>query len=427
MDTTAPELVVLPLGKLAPHPDNVRRHLGDLTELSKSIAGTGILEPLLVLPANDKGIHLVVAGHRRLAGAKKAGVSDAPCVIRDLTEVEVLESMLVENLQRADITPIEEARAYGRLVELDTKPAEIARKVGRSQQTVKDRIALLALPAKVLDHVEKRTATLGDAAQWLKHADDQEAMRWLGQRLDEKAKGAYAATNVGQWVADRDRNQKIGDLRKKYTDEGTTLYVPKTSYWSPPYSLTLTQPCRLSDLGLDTKQRRDHEKEPCHAVWIDSGSWGRQPKAEVLCTNPKRHSTKATKASRSEIQMKPATYAGSAITGGNAVGPGDRRRSCGPHGERPGEFFSGFDSEQPDGLLLALAEAPGVEEGSIRVRSWPARGHHGVHAVQWTQDGRNRAEEGNTLATALRRAVAASGGRSAAADPVVTRPLFRGP
>jgi hypothetical protein len=81
-DTAELTLTTLPLANLAAHPDNIRKRLGDLDELSKSIAGVGILEPLLVLPADDKGVHLVAAGNRRLAAAAKAGLAEAPCIVQ---------------------------------------------------------------------------------------------------------------------------------------------------------------------------------------------------------------------------------------------------------------------------------------------------------------------------------------------------------
>lgn len=110
IDSTAPgepELCWLNLADLAPHHDNPRGSLGDLSELVRSINAHGILEPLVVLPADDDGVYTIVAGHRRYAAALKAGVTDAPAVVRHLTPVEVIEAMLSENVNRADLTVAE--------------------------------------------------------------------------------------------------------------------------------------------------------------------------------------------------------------------------------------------------------------------------------------------------------------------------------
>jgi hypothetical protein len=105
---TRGELCWLPLDALTPHPENPRASLGDLSELVRSIRSHGILEPLVVLPANDNGEHLLVAGHRRHAAAQRAGtVTTVPVVVRAMTPVEVIEAMLSENVNRSDLTVAE--------------------------------------------------------------------------------------------------------------------------------------------------------------------------------------------------------------------------------------------------------------------------------------------------------------------------------
>ncbi|MFT3851357.1 MAG: ParB/RepB/Spo0J family partition protein [Ilumatobacteraceae bacterium] len=103
-DTTEPELCWLDLAHLAPHPDNPRTNLGDLSELVRSINAHGILEPLVVLPADGNGMHLIVAGHRRHAAGLKAGVVTVPVVVRPMTPAETVEAMLSENVNRSDLT-----------------------------------------------------------------------------------------------------------------------------------------------------------------------------------------------------------------------------------------------------------------------------------------------------------------------------------
>lgn len=116
-----PELRWLNPATLAPHPDNPRTSLGDLTELARSIRSHGVLEPLVVLPADADGIHLIVAGHRRHAAVISIGEIDVvPAVVRAMNPVEVIEAALSENVNRTDLTASEEVRAIERLMSLDT-------------------------------------------------------------------------------------------------------------------------------------------------------------------------------------------------------------------------------------------------------------------------------------------------------------------
>lgn len=310
------ELTYLPLAKLEPHPDNVRKRLGDLTELTKSIeGGTGILEPLLVLPAM-KGKHRVVAGHRRLAAASKAkDVTTAPCVIRAMTDAQVVEAMLVENLQRAEISAIEEARGYARLVELDSKVADIARKVGRSQPHVKGRLALLELPDTVLAMVEADRITLGAATEMIPFAGDDEAIAdWCktaatkGDDWDAARARRDPAIWIRNRIAEREHKAALAKLTDRVALEGWRTWAPPAGgYFDNRHHLGyLTKPAPLEQMKLKIIE---HRNERCHAVFIDQGrAGGSKPTTVPICTDPKRHTAKAKAADRSDIQMPAAAY-----------------------------------------------------------------------------------------------------------------------
>src|SRR4051794_19470254 len=153
---------MLDIGAITVADDNLRRELGDLTELSASIKSLGVLEPLLV----REGDHLVVAGARRLEAARLAGKKQVPVILRAFTDSERLETMIVENLLREDITPLEEAEGYRRLKELGQTQAQIAARVGRNQSHVSKRLALLELPEPAQRAVESGAIRL-DVAQQL--------------------------------------------------------------------------------------------------------------------------------------------------------------------------------------------------------------------------------------------------------------------
>lgn len=134
----------IPLAKLHESPFNKRRTWGDLKELAESMKSVGILEPLLARP---KGASFeLVFGHRRLKSAKLAELSTAPVMVRELTDDQALEAQAVENLQRTDIHPLEEAEQYEQLMQkLGWSADQIAAKVGKSRAHIYGRLKLLAL------------------------------------------------------------------------------------------------------------------------------------------------------------------------------------------------------------------------------------------------------------------------------------------
>ncbi|MEO7915347.1 MAG: ParB/RepB/Spo0J family partition protein, partial [Novosphingobium sp.] len=150
-------LALLPVSAIEPHPDQPRRRFDEtaLDELAASIAARGVIQPVIVRP-NGVGHYQLVAGERRWRAAQRASLHEIPAIIRDLTEREVMALALIENLQREDLNPIEEARAYHRLAEGEgLTQAEIARMVDKSRSHVANFQRLLSLPEPVLVMVEE--------------------------------------------------------------------------------------------------------------------------------------------------------------------------------------------------------------------------------------------------------------------------------
>lgn len=147
--TVGAKAAMLPTTRLVPHPKNVRASLGDLAELVASIRAVGLVQPLVVTPLGDDGQHqrfLVMAGHRRLAAAKLVPVLHVPVVIRpELSEHHAVELMLVENLQRLQLNPIEEAQGYAALRALGRTQSQIAVQLGVNAARVSQRLSLLNL------------------------------------------------------------------------------------------------------------------------------------------------------------------------------------------------------------------------------------------------------------------------------------------
>jgi ParB family chromosome partitioning protein len=143
---SAPQTEAWPVTRLRPNPLNPRTELQTtgLDELAASIRAQGVLQPLLVTPQG-----LVVAGHRRLAAARLAGLEVVPVLVRDLDPVRQQEIMLVENLQRAELTPVAEARAFRRLLDAGHTTAELARRLGVTTSRINSRLLLLKLDPHV--------------------------------------------------------------------------------------------------------------------------------------------------------------------------------------------------------------------------------------------------------------------------------------
>jgi ParB family transcriptional regulator, chromosome partitioning protein len=146
---------------LLPNPLNPR---GEVTpesveELTDSIRERGILQPLLVTPHDSK--YLIVAGHRRHAAARLAGLSILPCIVHTFSEREQLELMIVENVQREDLTPMQEARAYQRLLADGGTKAEVARRLGLPLQRITSRLVLLDLDQGVQRVFDRQELPLG--------------------------------------------------------------------------------------------------------------------------------------------------------------------------------------------------------------------------------------------------------------------------
>lgn len=173
----APTLVHLDVNLIAPHPHNVRDTVGDVTELAASIAKQGLLQPLTVVTVAaflahnpdlaelvEIGDYVTIAGHRRLAAAKHAKVATVPAIVNDQLAgpAATVTTMIAENLQRADLSPMEQARAFQRLRDAKLSERAIAKATGVSPGQVHKRLSLLKLPPAVAAEVGD-SLTVADA------------------------------------------------------------------------------------------------------------------------------------------------------------------------------------------------------------------------------------------------------------------------
>ena len=179
--------VLMNINKVEPNREQPRKKFDEdaLLELSESIKQFGVLQPLLVTERDD--YYEIIAGERRWRAAKLAGVKEVPVIVKKLTEQEIMEISLIENIQREDLNPIEEAQAYKRLLtEFNLKQDEVAERVSKSRTAVTNAMRLLKLNDKVQQMLIDEMLTTGHARALLA-IEDQEKQYEIAQRIfDEK-------------------------------------------------------------------------------------------------------------------------------------------------------------------------------------------------------------------------------------------------
>ena len=204
---------VVPIEAIRPSPFQPRRHFADaeLDALAQSIREKGIVQPLLVRPIEDAAAdYELVAGERRWRAAQRVGLHEVPVVVRRLGDSDALEIALVENLQREDLSPLDEAEAYSRLTrEFGRSQAVIAEAVGKSRSHVANTLRLLSLPAAVRRSLDDGALSAGHARALLGAGDpaalaEEVVRRGLNVRATEALVRRRAAQPSPQPRRDRD-------------------------------------------------------------------------------------------------------------------------------------------------------------------------------------------------------------------------------
>ncbi len=211
-------LAAIPVDRIRPNPHQPRHAFDEaaLAELAGSIAEHGVLQPLLV-SEDGQGGYVLVAGERRWRAARHAGLTEVPAVIRErLDERHELELALVENLQRRDLTPLEEARAYEHLrTSFGLAQAEIAERVGIDRSTVANALRLLKLEEPIQALVEEGRLTAGHGRALLAFAGAEDRLRW-----------AERAAATGLSVRELER-EAAGEKAKERASTKPTARRPK--------------------------------------------------------------------------------------------------------------------------------------------------------------------------------------------------------
>lgn len=202
----------IPLSEITPNPDQPRKHFshGDLEDLIASVKLHGVLQPILVSEKSSGGYELI-AGERRFRASEMAGVATIPALIKKTTDQERLEIALIENIQRQNLNPIEEAFAFKRLIEeFDLTQEEVASRVGKSRPAVGNTIRLLDLPEVIQRALMDGSLSMGKARAILSLKNSQEQIDLFHSIIGEK----ISVRAVESSVARQGQESRKGSVRK---------------------------------------------------------------------------------------------------------------------------------------------------------------------------------------------------------------------
>ena len=218
-ESTAGTVKLIPVNSISPNPFQPRKDMSEeqLAELVESIKSKGVLQPVLVRET-ESGYELV-AGERRWLAAQKAGLDKIPALVVRVTDREALEIALIENLQRQDLNPVEEAIAYRRLMdEFGLTQQEVAERVGKDRSTVANRLRLLNLHPEVIEHLAEGRITEGHARVLLRVPYAKQP-RYAAMVL-EKGLSVRELERLLQSARPRRRTQsKLSGVEKRFTEQ----------------------------------------------------------------------------------------------------------------------------------------------------------------------------------------------------------------
>lgn len=268
----------VPIGKVKPAPDNVRDTIGDVSELAMSIKDGGIQQPLVAVQRN--GHFEVVFGHRRLAAAELAGADTVPVIVREYSEPDRVLAMATENLQRENLTPLEEARAYKRLLEIcNCSQRDLAPRIGKTQSHISKRLALLELPKDVQTKVDSGGITIADAVELAKLAGHPKRLK----HALESAPWQDVATRVRVELDDLAREEKVRTIAEEIESNGMASLIVKNEWQLPKGVHRLKGGSHYDAHALEITAAK-HETHDCHAIAITHAGL-----KFPVCTNRKNH------------------------------------------------------------------------------------------------------------------------------------------
>lgn len=279
-----------------PHPDNPRKVLADIEELAESIKAKGVMQNLTVVP-RDEGGYTAIIGHRRLAASKLAGLTEVPCVVVEMSYKEQLGTMLLENIQRSDLTVIEQAQGFQMMIDLGETVETVAEKTGFSKSTVKRRIEIARLDREKLEAAaERKQLTIGDLDK-LTQIDD------VAQR--NAVLGSVGTSNFEYAFSSAIKKQKIAKALpyfKAAIKELGLKKMDKNDKYSSKYERLYNKTIRLQEWDVTTPIFPG--KVPDGLLYLLDESWGDVEFYVKRKKEPPKKKTKAEKEREARIEEK---------------------------------------------------------------------------------------------------------------------------
>lgn len=213
------EPLVLDINKIEPNKSQPRKNFNSetLEILAESIRVNGIIQPILVRKV-EEGKYQIVAGERRYKAAKMAGLGEVPVVVKEIEDYKVTELALIENLQREDLNPIEEAASFLMLIEkYDLTQDEVSKRVGRSRSAITNSIRLLNLPREVIKEIEMGRLSSGQARALLSIKDEEE-LKDMAKKVIERG---MSVREIERWVS---LKKEVKNSKKVKKEEQENIY-----------------------------------------------------------------------------------------------------------------------------------------------------------------------------------------------------------
>ena len=270
------------IDNLYKHPHNPRKDLGDLTELADSIKESGVLQNLTVVQMDEENYRIII-GHRRAAAAKKAGLTHLPCAVVEMDEPTQMATMLLENLQRSDLSVIEQAEGFQMMFDLGESMEDVTKKTGFSESTVRRRVKLLELDRDELNKSMAKKISLEEYEKLSKIEDKERRnsiLRHIGTtnfdwfvndavRFEEKERKKKEMIEQAETFATRllddTETDKLDHIRYYPASDGERIDVPETgeghTYYYEVKANGITIWRQMTDEEIDEEKLKLAEKE----------------------------------------------------------------------------------------------------------------------------------------------------------------------
>lgn len=257
----------IPIDMLRPHPDNPRKDLGDLTELAESIKARGVMQNLTVIPQYKLGqiaYYTILIGHRRCEASKIAGLKTLPCtVVNVMSKKEQIATMLLENMQRSDLTPLEQAEGFQMMIDLGEGIRSIEKKTGFSATTIWHRVKLLELDREELRKSQERGVKLTDyiKLEKLKNVEDKnECLKEIGTNNFD-----YTYNSKLQ---EQERKEKQKVIKKELKDKGLVDITDEKGRYLKYDNVVACDYADIDELIANEKEQLYFTLSPVSTDWI---------------------------------------------------------------------------------------------------------------------------------------------------------------